>query len=57
MKPVHHKNAKRYNDEMFCSHCGKSWDVNDPEPPPCKTGNEWLREIRNKIGSAGDRNK
>lgn len=31
-----HHNAHRYGDQMQCSHCGKAWDVNDPEPPPCE---------------------
>ena len=31
-----HKQARQYSDQMHCHHCGKQWDVNDPEPPPCK---------------------
>ena len=30
-----HKNARQHSDQMHCSHCGKQWDVNDPEPPAC----------------------
>lgn len=32
-----HKSARQYNDQMTCSHCGKSWDVNDPDPPECES--------------------
>lgn len=44
---------RQYSDQMHCYHCGKQWDVNDPEPPECKTGMDWLREIKNKIGDHG----
>lgn len=27
--------ARQYSDQMACSECGLSWDVNDPEPPAC----------------------
>lgn len=30
-----HKNINRINDEYFCTHCGKSWDITDTEPPSC----------------------
>lgn len=30
-----HKAARQYNDQYICSHCGKQWDVNDPDPPDC----------------------
>jgi len=35
MTQPEHKNARQHSDEMHCSHCGKTCDVNDPEPPPC----------------------
>lgn len=28
-------NARQYGDELQCHICGKTWEVNDPEPPPC----------------------
>lgn len=31
-----HKAARHYGDQMQCSRCGKSWDVNDPDPPECE---------------------
>ena len=31
-----HKKARQYSDQMHCAECGKQWDVNDPDPPPCK---------------------
>lgn len=30
-----HKSPRQYSDQIHCSHCGKQWDVNDPEPPTC----------------------
>jgi hypothetical protein len=44
-----HKKPRRYSDEIHCSHCGKTWDVNDPEPPACKTGHDMFLELRNKL--------
>jgi hypothetical protein len=29
-------NARQLSDEMACLSCRLRWDVNDPEPPPCK---------------------
>lgn len=48
MKPEH-KKVLRYSDQYHCEYCGKTWDVNVPEPPPCKTGRDWFREMREKI--------
>ena len=31
-----HKNVRQYSDQYHCSSCGKQWDVNDPDPPPCQ---------------------
>lgn len=28
--------AVQYSDQMHCAACGLLWDVNDPDPPPCK---------------------
>lgn len=33
----HKCHARRYLDQMICVPCGLIWDVNDPEPPKCKT--------------------
>ena len=30
-----HKNAIQQSDQVFCSWCGKTWDINDPHPPEC----------------------
>lgn len=27
--------ARQHSDQMLCE-CGLGWDVNDPEPPPCR---------------------
>ena len=47
---VTHGNGRYYrqNDQYVCPVCGKSWDIND-DAPPCKTGDEWISEIRRKI--------
>ena len=52
-----HKQARQYSDQMHCHHCGKQWDVNDPEPPPCKdvkpsnrlSPQEQIAKLRRKI--------
>jgi len=28
--------ARQYSDQMQCS-CGLAWDVNDPDPPVCRS--------------------
>lgn len=46
--------ARIYGDTTMCAKCGKQWDTNDPEPPPCiskeekrqATGRKWLAKIR-----------
>ncbi|QGF21060.1 hypothetical protein MA11_gp35 [Pectobacterium phage MA11] len=30
-----HRQPRQYSDQVSCSACGKTWDVNDPEPPEC----------------------
>lgn len=50
-----HKNLRQYGDEMHCSHCGKTWDVNDPEPPACKTGDDYIREMRTRLSTTRER--
>lgn len=30
-----HKNVVRMNDQFQCTHCGKSWDITDADPPNC----------------------
>lgn len=32
---LEHKNVIRMQDEYLCTHCGKSWDTGDVEPPAC----------------------
>lgn len=27
--------ARRINDQMLCTQCGLSWDIDDPEKPKC----------------------
>ncbi len=37
--------ARQHSDQMVCGKCGLQWDVNDPEPPKCKTALDLSREI------------
>lgn len=32
--------AIQYSDQMSCADCALAWDVNDPEPPACRTLDE-----------------
>lgn len=41
--------ARRYSDQMQCGRCGYVWDVNDPDPPKCKTPQEYGKEQIEKI--------
>ena len=43
-----HGRCRRENDEYMCSVCGKRWSVDEP-PPPCKTGDDWIKEIRKML--------
>lgn len=44
--------ARQYSDQMICGRCGLQWDVNDPDPPTCKTAGELamgkMRDTLNK---------
>lgn len=31
-----HSKVRRHGDQYHCAACGRQWDVNDPDPPPCK---------------------
>ena len=39
----------RQIDQVYCRRCGKTWDVTDPDPPKCKTGDDWIKEIRKML--------
>lgn len=32
--------ARRMNDQMHCHRCGFQWDIDDDDPPVCKTDKE-----------------
>jgi len=36
--------ARRENDNMCCHRCCFTWDVNDPNPPRCKTATALMLE-------------
>jgi len=53
-----HKKPRQDSDMMSCSHCGKQWDVSDPEPPACTEGSapkalhdlQRLQRTRRRLG-------
>jgi len=55
-----HQSARQFSDQMLCSHCGKAWDVNDPEPPECaeppaptkRGATVWIGELKDRIKNA-----
>jgi len=54
---VNNCKARQYSDQMYCGHCGVTWDVNDPDPPVCSTkevqeklrGQETLKYLKRKL--------
>jgi hypothetical protein len=47
---------RQQSDQMTCTHCGKVWDMNDPEPPACGdqdhrklAAQQWLHRIRRNL--------
>lgn len=38
--------ARQYSDQMCCGRCGLAWDVNDDDPPECRTDEEIEAEYR-----------
>jgi len=49
--------ATQQSDQMYCERCGLLWDMNDPEPPTCKTsfqvGRDALEKIKNQTLEGG----
>lgn len=43
---IKHRNPVRRGDQIECGHCGKQWDVNDPEPPECIS---WPAKVRQQL--------
>lgn len=57
--------ARIYGDTTMCAKCGKQWDTNDPEPPPCiearppakprkerrrnRNGSAWIDKISKEV--------
>ncbi len=41
--------ARQYSDQTICTRCDMTWDVNDPEPPNCKTGRELYNYVKEKL--------
>lgn len=51
--------ARQFSDQMVCQ-CGLAWDMNDPDPPPCRVnqpvltkkerGVAALRRIKETLG-------
>lgn len=42
--------ARQYSDQMQCGRCGLAWDVNDPEPPRCRTAADQRTEANKRHG-------
>ncbi len=36
--------AVQYSDQKVCNKCGLTWDMNDDDPPDCRTPRELKRE-------------
>lgn len=36
--------AYQASDQKVCTRCGTCWDMNDDDPPPCKTAQELYAE-------------
>lgn len=36
--------ARQFSDQKVCNRCGYCWDMNDPDPPKCKTDTRINRE-------------
>ena len=51
--------ARQQSDQMCCNRCGTVWDMNDPDPPECKTdeqlhqerGHEQLNGIKEQLAA------
>lgn len=42
--------ARQHSDQKHCDRCGLVWDMNDPEPPECKTVAEIeLEKMRSRL--------
>ena len=54
-----HRKAIRYQDEWQCHCCGKSWEHNSPDVPPCLTKKEnnekRLKKLRTQLSGESNR--
>ena len=44
-----HKKVRQYSDQLYCYHCGCTWDVNDIEPPKCVSGHDSFLKMREEL--------
>lgn len=46
--------ARQYSDQKRCERCDLTWDMNDPDPPRCKTADEvglaWIERLKIIVG-------
>ena len=42
---------------MVCNRCGYQWDMDDPDPPTCKTWDDIKQERRDREQAIRDRRK
>jgi len=40
--------AVQQSDQKYCDRCALVWDMNDPDPPECKTDGELQVEKNNR---------
>jgi len=47
--------TRQYSDQLYCKVCGKTWDINDLDPPPCiDHRTECLESIKKKLKGEDD---
>ncbi len=41
--------AQQVSDQMRCERCNLLWDINDIDPPKCKTGHDLFEQKRDEL--------
>lgn len=59
MSNHNHSHVRQYSDQLFCSVCKRSWDVNDIDPPECVSGHDLFLSMRERLKTVNeyDRNR
>ncbi len=45
---VNNCQAVQHSDQKVCTRCGLCWDMNDPDPPQCKTAHDLAMDAMRK---------